>query len=46
MDFALGLLVGMIIMGAIAQRLKVFILNEIEELKDFEVWKEWKNKSE
>lgn len=44
MDFALGLLTGMIIMGVIAQRLKVFILKEIEELKDFETWKEWKNK--
>lgn len=44
MDFTLGLLVGMIIMAAIAQRLKVFILKEIEQLKDFDTWKEWKNK--
>lgn len=43
MDFALGYLTGMIVMAIIAQRLKVFILKEIEKLKDFETWKEWKN---
>jgi uncharacterized membrane protein YciS (DUF1049 family) len=43
MDFALGMLTGMIIMGAVAQRLKVMIMKDMEKLKDFETWKEWKN---
>jgi hypothetical protein len=44
MEFALGMLVGMIIMFAIAKRLQVELMREIENLKDFETWKEWKNK--
>lgn len=43
MEFALGLATGMLIMFAIAIRLKVECEREIEKLKDFEVWKEWKN---
>jgi hypothetical protein len=45
MDFALGMLTGMIIMGAIAMRLQAEWKKQIEELKDFDVWKEWKNGS-
>ena len=45
MDFALGLFTGMFIMWAIAMRLKVDLMRDIEKLKDFETWKDWKNKS-
>jgi hypothetical protein len=44
MEFGLGLFAGMFIMWAVAMRLKVFIMKEIEKLKDFDTWKEWKNK--
>ena len=44
MEFALGMLVGMFITFAIAKRLHVELMREIEKLKDFETWKEWKNK--
>ena len=43
MDFALGLGTGLIIMWAIAMRLKVEWKKEVELLKDFDTWKEWKN---
>jgi hypothetical protein len=46
MDFTLGLFTGMFIMWAVAMRLKVELKKEIELLKDFDTWKEWKNKSE
>lgn len=45
-DFALGLGIGIIITWAIAMRLKVEWKKEVELLKDFDTWKEWKNKSE
>ena len=45
MEFALGMLVGMCIMLAIAKRLQVELMNDVEKLKDFDTWKEWKNKS-
>jgi uncharacterized membrane protein YciS (DUF1049 family) len=45
MEFALGLGTGMFIMGAVAMRLKVLIMKDIERLKDFDTWKEWKNES-
>ena len=44
MDFALGMLTGMFIMFAIAKRLQVELMNDVEKLKDSETWKEWKNK--
>ena len=44
MEFAVGMLVGMFIMFAIAKRLQVELMREIEKLKYFETWKEWKNK--
>jgi type III secretory pathway component EscR len=46
MDFALGMLLGMFIMWAIAKRLQIEWKKEIEQLKDFDTWKEWRNKSE
>lgn len=46
MTFALGLGTGLIIMWAVAMRLKVELMKEIEKLKDFDTWKEWKNKTE
>ena len=45
MDFALGLGTGLIIMWAIAMRLKVEWKKDIEKLKDFDTWKKCKNKS-
>ena len=44
MGFAVGMLVGMFIMFAIAKRLQVELMRETEKFKDFETWKEWKNK--
>lgn len=44
MDFALGMLIGMFIMFAIAKRLQAEFMRDIEKLKDFDTWKEWKNK--
>ena len=44
MEFGLGLFTGMFIMWFVAMRLKVLIMKDIEKLKDFETWKEWKNK--
>jgi|APFre7841882793_1041355.scaffolds.fasta_scaffold00063_1 hypothetical protein len=46
MDFGLGLLAGMIIMFGVGMSLKAQWKREIELLKDFDTWKEWKNKSE
>lgn len=45
MEFALGLLIGMFIMWAIAMRVKSDFLKDLEKLKDFETWKEWKNQN-
>lgn len=44
MEFALGLFTGFFIMWAIAMKLKVEWRKDIEKLKDFDTWKEWKNK--
>jgi hypothetical protein len=44
MEIALGILIGMIIMFMIGARLYFEIKNQIEDLKDFDTWKEWKNK--
>ena len=43
MDFALGFVTGAFIMFAVAKRLQIEWRKEIEELKDFDTWKEWKN---
>ena len=45
MDFALGMLTGMVIVFVIAKRLLREMKQEVELLKDFDTWKEWKNKS-
>jgi hypothetical protein len=44
MDFALGFIAGAFVMWAVAMRLKAEWKRDIELLKDFEVWKNWKNK--
>ena len=44
MNFGLGLFVGMFIMWAIAMSLKAQWKRDLEKLKDYETWKEWKNK--
>jgi hypothetical protein len=44
MDFGLGLFAGMFIMWAIAKKIQIEIMKDLEKLKDFDTWKEWKNK--
>ena len=44
MEFGLGLFTGMLIMWIVAKKIQMEWRKEIEELKDFDVWKEWKNK--
>lgn len=46
MEFALGVLTGMFIMFIIAKRLQIEWKKQIEKLKDFDTWKEWKNNPE
>lgn len=46
MEFALGMLTGMIIMWAIAKRLMIEWKRDLEKLKDFETWKKWKNQKQ
>ena len=43
MEFALGMLTGIILTYAVAKRLYVEIKKDIETLKEFDRWKEWKN---
>jgi hypothetical protein len=45
MNFGLGLFAGMFIMWAIAKKIQIEIMKELEKLKDFDTWKEWKNKT-
>lgn len=44
MNFGLGLFTGMFIMWAVAKKIQIEIMKELEKLKDFDTWKEWKNK--
>ena len=44
MDFALGYLSGMFVMWVIGMSLKAQWKRKLEKLKDFDTWKEWKNK--
>jgi hypothetical protein len=44
MDFGLGLFAGMFIMWAIAKKIQIELMKELEKLKDFDTWKKWKNK--
>jgi hypothetical protein len=46
MDFALGFAVGAFITWAVAKRLMIEWTRELEKLKDFDTWKEWKNKQQ
>lgn len=41
MDFALGYITAMLIMGIVLRYNK----KQLEKLKDFDTWKEWKNKT-
>jgi hypothetical protein len=45
MEFGLGLFAGMFIMWAIAKKIQIEIMKDLEKLKDFDTWKEWKNKT-
>ena len=46
MEFGLGLFTGMFIMWIVAKKIQTEIMKEIDELKNFETWKEWKNKQQ
>ena len=46
MEIALGILIGMIIMFMVSVKMYLEIRRQIEQLKDFETWKEWKNKQQ
>jgi hypothetical protein len=46
MDLAIGILIGMIIMFMIGIHLYFEIKIQIEDLKDFDKWKEWKNRQQ
>jgi hypothetical protein len=42
--FFSGILVGVVTTWLLVRHVIKELLNEINELKDFELWKEWKNK--
>jgi hypothetical protein len=44
MEFGLGLFAGMFIMWAVAKKIQIELMKDLEKLKDFDTWKEWKNK--
>mgnify|MGYP003660370815 CR=1 FL=1 len=46
MDFALGYITAMLIMSIVLRLIKKENKRELEKLKDFDTWKEWKNKTE
>ena len=43
MEFGLGLFAGMFMMWAIAKKIQIELMKDLEKLKDFDTWKEWKN---
>jgi hypothetical protein len=45
MELIIGFVTGAFIMWAIAKRLQADWKKQIEKLKDFDVWKEWKNEN-
>ena len=45
-DFVIGFITGAVITGAIALRLKIELTKDIDKLKDFDNWKEWKSNPE
>jgi hypothetical protein len=44
MDFALGYITAMLIMSIVLRLNKRENKEQLEKLKDFDTWKEWKNK--
>jgi hypothetical protein len=44
MDFALGYITAMLIMSIVLRLNKKENKEDLEKLKDFDTWKEWKNK--
>ena len=45
MELIIGFVTGAFIMWAIAKRLQADWKKQIDKLKDFDVWKEWKNEN-
>jgi hypothetical protein len=43
-DIVIGFLAGMFFMWVIAMSFKAQWKRDLEKLKDFDTWKEWKNK--
>jgi hypothetical protein len=43
MKIVISFLFGAFLMWAIAMRLKAEFMKDLEKLKDFDTWKEWKN---
>ena len=46
MDFTLGLLTGYLIMWIIGKKFLSIAEKEKDKLKDFDTWKEWKNRQQ
>ena len=44
-DFALGLFIGMFVMWMVGKLFLSMAHKEKEKLRDFDTWKEWKNKT-
>lgn len=42
--FLLGMLIGVITTWLLVKQVIKELLNDVDRLKDFETWKEWKNK--
>ena len=45
-NFGLGLFIGMFVMWMVGKLFLSIAHKEKEKLRDFDVWKEWKNKQE
>jgi hypothetical protein len=46
MNFIIGFFAGLVLMFGIAISIRTEWKKDIEKLKDFDTWKQWKNKSE
>ena len=46
MEIIIAFLTGAFMMWVVAMRLMIEWKKEIEELKNFDTWKEWKNKQQ
>ena len=44
-DFVIGYLAGFAVMYIVAFSIRVTWKKDLEKLKDFNTWKEWKNKN-